>query len=83
MFVAFPCRSNAAHACYDARGLATPVAAVWDAQYPRFLRERLGRKNSKQIQNARNESWEKEREPKREVRGDADELTETRVHVGT
>ena len=37
-----------------------------------------GRKNSKQIQDARNESWEKESEPKREVRGDADELTETR-----
>ena len=29
-------------------------------------------------QNARNESWEKEREPKREARGDAEELTETR-----
>ena len=27
---------------------------------------------------ARNESWEKEREPKREARGDAEELTETR-----
>ena len=36
------------------------------------------RKNSKQNQNARNESWEKEREPKREARGDAEELTETR-----
>ena len=30
------------------------------------------------FQNARNESWEKEREPKREARGDAEELTETR-----
>ena len=41
-------------------------------------REGLGRKNSRQNQNARNESWEKEREPKREARGDAEELTETR-----
>ena len=40
---------------------------------------RLGRKNSKQNQNARVESWEKEREPKREARGDAEELTETRL----
>ena len=37
----------------------------------------LGRKNSKQNQNARNESWEKEREPKREARSDAEGLTET------
>ena len=37
--------------------------------------------NSKQIQIARNESWEKEREPKREVRGDAEELTETRRYL--
>ena len=29
---------------------------------------RLGRKNSKQNQDARNESWEKERKPKREAR---------------
>ena len=39
---------------------------------------RLSTKNSKQIQNARNESWEKEREPKREARSDAEGLTETR-----
>ena len=30
-------------------------------------RKRLGRMNSKQNQNARNESWEKEGEPKRET----------------
>ena len=43
-----------------------------------FVDDYICRKNSKQNQNTRNESREKERKQEQEMRGDAEEPTETR-----